>query len=159
MKPQLISLTLLASLALAASEASVFEIRRIEPRPSGKTKVFTINNAGRVETLNLNNEPLLDRSALIGARATEETVAVTTGAKPEQKSVPAIKLTFTGDGLARFSDVTTTLVGKQVGVVIDGKLVATPAVRETMRRNSITLTGNFTKEEATALVTKINTGK
>ena len=159
MKAQLISLAVFAALALAAAEASVFEIRRIEPKASKQTTAFTISNAGRVETLSLNNEPLLDRSALIGARVTEETVAVTGGAKPEQKSVPAIKLTFTGDGLARFTDVTTSLVGKQIAVVIDGKLVATPVVRETMRRNSITLTGSFTKEEASALVTKINTGK
>lgn len=159
MKANIISLAVVALLVVATAEASVFEIRRIEPKASKKSKSFTINNGGRVETLNLNNEPLLDRSALIGARATEETVAVTSGPKPEQKSVPAIKLTFTGDGLARFTEVTTTLVGKQVGVVIDGKLVATPAVRETMRRNSITLTGNFTKEEATDLVAKINAGK
>ena len=159
MKANIISLAVVAALALAAADASVFEIRRIEPKASGKTKAFTINNGGRVETLHLNNDPLLDRSALVGARATEETVTVTSGPKPEQKAVPAIKLTFTGDGLARFTDVTTSLVGKQVAVLIDGKLVATPVVRETMRRNSITLTGNFTKEEATALVTKINTGK
>ena len=159
MKENLIPLTVVASLALAAAQASVFEIRRIEPKTTAKTKAFTIVNGGRTETVNLGTEPLLDRSAIFGARATEENVAVTGGAKPEQKVVPAIKLTFTGDGLARFAEVTTALVGKQVGIVIDGKLVATPAVRETMRRNSITLTGNFTKEEAAALATKINTGK
>lgn len=159
MKANIIFLSAVASVALAAAQASVFEIHAVEPKASAKTKSFTIDNAGRIETVHLSNDTLIDRAALFGARATEETATVTSGAKPEQKTVPALKLTFTNDGLTKFTEVTTALLGKQVGVLIDGKLVATPAIREPMKRNTITLTGKFTKEEATAMAEKIKTGK
>ena len=56
--------------------------------------------------------------------------------------------------------MTTALVGRQVGVLIDGKLIATPAVRGTgLKGSTITLLGNFTKEEADVMAAKIKSGK
>jgi preprotein translocase subunit SecD len=157
-KAKLILLTAVAAFALAAP-ASVFEVHVVEPKSSAKTKAFTIENAGRKETVNLNNDILLDRSALIDARGAQENVSVTNGGKTGQKAVAVLKLTLTSNGKNKLTDLTAGLVGKQVGVVVDGKLIATPAVREGLKRSSISLTGNFTKEEADALAAKINSGK
>ena len=155
---KLILLAAVAALSLAA-QASVFEIHALEAAASAKTKTYTIDNAGHKLTVNLNNDVLIDRSALSGAQVTQRKVAVTSGAKPEQKTVPEITLMFTNAGAGKVKEVSTALLGKQVGVIIDGKLIATPEVREALRRSSLTLAGNFTKEEADAMVAKIKSGK
>ena len=154
-----LSLILLATTAAAAAHGSVFEIRRVEPRGSANTTRFKIEKAGRVDTVALSNEVLLDRSALTGARVTEERVNVTSGRNPEQKSVPAIQLSFTGAGQKRFAELTKSLAGKQIGVVIDGRLIAMPILQTALASSSVTLTGAFTKDDAAALVAKLKSGK
>ena len=142
-----------------AAEASVFEIRRVAPRGGAKTTAYKLENVGRVETLRLSNEVLLDRSAVSGVRAIRERVAVTSGRNPERKEVPAIEIVFTNAGRKRFAEVTKTLAGKQIGVVLDGKLVAAPLIQEPILSGTVTLTGKFTKEAAEALAKKVNAGK
>ena len=154
MNPQLLFLSAVAALTLAA-QASVFEIHAIERKNSVKTKVYTIESAGRKNAVNLNNDVLIDRTALLSATSSVET----TGGKKDRRSVAVLKLTFTTDGLRRFTEITTALVGKQLGVLIDGKLIATPAVLEALRGNSINLTGNYSKAEADAMAAKIKSGK
>lgn len=159
MKAHLSSLLALATFTALTAHGSVFEMRRVERRGGVNTKSFKLENAGRVETVALSNEILLDRSALSGAQVTEERVAVTSGRNPEQKAVPAIQLSFTGAGQKRFSELSKSLSGKQIGVVMDGRLVAAPVLREKVAGNSVTLTGTFTKEDAAALVAKVKSGK
>ena len=153
MNPQLLFLTTVAALTLAA-QASVFEIHAIEREGSVKTKAYTIENAGRKNTVNLNNDVLIDRTALLSATSIVET----TGGKKDRRSVAVLKLTFTTAGLRKFTEITTALVGKQLGILVDGKLVATPAVLEALPGNSIRLTGNYSKEEADAMAAKIKGG-
>jgi preprotein translocase subunit SecD len=154
MKIQLLFLTGVAALTFAA-QASVFEIHAIEPKSSVKTKAYTIENGGREETANLDNDVIIDRTALVRATSTVET----TGANNDRRSVAVLKLTFTTDGVRKFTEFTATQVGKQVGVLIDGKLIATPAVREALRGDSIMLTGNFSKKQADEMAAKIKSGK
>jgi preprotein translocase subunit SecD len=151
---QLLFLTAVAALTLSAP-ASIFEIHAVEGKSSVKTQAYPIENGGRKATVNLNNDVLIDRTALLSATSIVET----TGAKNDRRSVAMLKLTFTTDGLRKFTEVTTAQVGKQVGVLIDGKLIATPTVREALPGNSIMLTGNFSKEEADAMAAKIKSGK
>ena len=146
-------------LGVISAESSVFEIRRVEPRGGAKTTAFRLENAGRVDTLRLSNEVLLDRSAITGVRAITEQVAVTSGRNPERKPVPAIEIAFTNAGRKRFAEVTKNLPGKQIGVVMDGKLVAAPIVPKTPPGGTVTLTGGFTRETAEALARKVNAGK
>jgi preprotein translocase subunit SecD len=73
--------------------------------------------------------------------------------------VPAIEIVFTNAGRKRFAEVTKTLAGKQLGVVIDRKLVAAPLIQEPILSGTVTLTGKFTKEAAEALAKKVNAGK
>jgi len=154
MKAQFLILTVVASLTLAA-QASVFEIHAVEQNRSDKTKAYTIDNAGRKVTVNLNNEVLIDRTALVSATSIVET----TGGKNDRKSVAELKLTFTNEGMRKVKEITTAHVGKELGVLIDDQLIATPVVREAPRGNSIMLTGNFSKAEADAMAAKIKKGK
>jgi len=158
-KANLSALFTLATFTAVAAHASVFEIRRVEPRGTPNTTSYQLENAGRVGTVALSNEVLLDRSGLSGARVTEERVAVTSGRNPEHKGMPAIQLSFTGPGQKRFTELSKSLSGKAIGVVIDGRLVAMPVLREKVAGSSVTLTGAFTKEEAAALVAKVKSGK
>lgn len=152
------ALVAVAVFGISAAYGSVFEIRRVE-RGGAKTTAFKLESAGRVDTLRLSNEVLLDRSAISGVRAITERVEVTSGRTPERKAVPAIEIAFTNAGRKRFAEVTKSLNGKQIGVVMDGKLVAAPIVREAILGGTVTLTGGFTKEAAKALAAKVNAGK
>jgi len=158
-KANLSSVLAFATFTALAAQGSVFEMRRVEQRGAAKTTSFKLQNAGRVDTVALSNEVLLDRSALSGARVTEERVAVTSGRNPELKAVPAIQLSFTGAGQKRFAELSKSLAGKQIGVVMDGRLVAAPILRDNVAGNSVTLTGAFTKNDAEALVAKVKSGK
>lgn len=153
------SLAALGMFGALRAEASVFEVRRVERQGGAKTTAFKLDNAGRAQTVRLSNEVLLDRSAISGVRAIVERVPVTSGPKPERKEVPAIEITFTNAGRKRFAELAKELAGKQVGVVMDGQLVAAPMVRNQNPGGTVTLTGAFTKETADALVKKINAGK
>lgn len=159
MKTSAFALVAISVLGAFSADASVFEIRRVEPRGGAKTTAFKLENAGRVDTVRLSNEVLLDRSAITGVRAISEQVAVTSGQNPERKPMPAIEIVFTNAGRKRFAEVTKSLNGKQIGVVMDGQLVAAPIIRETISGGTVTLTGGFTKEAAKALAAKVNAGK
>lgn len=154
MKFHIVLLTALTTLALTA-RASVFEIHAIERKSSVKTKAYTIENGNRKSTVNLNNDVLIDRTALLSATSSVET----SGGKNDRRSVAVLKLTFTSEGVRKFTEITTALVGKQIGVLVDGKLIATPAVVQALNGNSISLTGNYSKEEADAMAAKIKSGK
>lgn len=107
--------------------------------------------------MQLSNEVLIDRSGITSVRVITERVAVTSGQKPERKQVPAIAIAFTNAGRKRFADA--TLAGKQIGVIMDGKLIAAPVVREGIRGSTLILTGDFSKENADAVTAKVNAGK
>lgn len=159
MKIQVSALVAAAVLGVCAANASVFEIRRVEPGGGARTTGFKLENGSRIDTVRLSNEVLLDRSAITGVRAITERVAVTSGKNPERKPVPAIEIAFTNAGQRRFAEVTQTLKGRQIGVVMDGKLVAAPIVHDPIHGGTVTLTGGFTKEAAEALARKVNAGK
>jgi len=159
MKSPLSFLFALAAFSTAGVHGSVFEMRRVEARGTPQATAFKLDRAGRTDTVFLSNEVLLDRSGLAGARVVQERVNVTSGRNPEQKTVPAIQLSFTGKGQKQFAALTKSMLGKQVGIVIDGRLIAAPVLREGIAGGSVTLSGIFTKEDAAALVAKVKSGK
>jgi preprotein translocase subunit SecD len=58
-----------------------------------------------------------------------------------------VSVSFTGDGQKKFTDLTTTTVGKQVAIVLDGVVVSAPVIQNTIPGDA-QITGNFSKTEA-----------
>ena len=76
-----------------------------------------------------------------------------------QQTVPGqleIGLVFNEKGTRRLASITRTNVGRRLAIIIGGELNSAPIVRSEIPGGKVTISGRFTPEEATNLVTKIN---
>lgn len=69
-----------------------------------------------------------------------------------------VLLQFDDEGSKIFEDLTSRNVGKPLAIYIDGLPISAPIVQETISGGKAQITGNFTIEEARALVRNLNAG-
>ena len=69
-------------------------------------------------------------------------------------------VTFTLDriGAKRFGKATSTGIGKQLAIVLDGKIVSAPVIRDTIASGSGQISGGFTFQSATDLALLLRSG-
>jgi protein-export membrane protein SecD len=69
-------------------------------------------------------------------------------------------VTFTLDrvGAKRFGKATSTGIGKQLAIVLDGKIVSAPIIRDTIASGNGQISGNFTFQSATDLALLLRSG-
>ena len=69
-------------------------------------------------------------------------------------------VTFTLDrvGAKRFGKATSTGIGKQLAIVLDGKIISAPVVRDTIASGSGQISGGFTFQSATDLALLLRSG-
>jgi protein-export membrane protein SecD len=69
-------------------------------------------------------------------------------------------VTFTLDrvGAKRFGKATSTGIGKQLAIVLDGKIVSAPVIRDTIASGNGQISGNFTFQSATDLALLLRSG-
>jgi len=72
--------------------------------------------------------------------------------------VPNVRLQFTADGAKKFATVTEENVGKQLAIMLDGKVMSAPAIREPIASGQAEITGDFTLDEARTIVSVLNSG-
>ncbi len=71
----------------------------------------------------------------------------------------AVIVSFNDDGAKLFGDLTTRLVGKPLGIELDGKIISAPNIHEPITGGSANITGNFTAKDAQELVIKLKAGQ
>jgi len=76
----------------------------------------------------------------------------------DQWGSPLIRVLFNPRGSRNFAELTGKNVGRQLAIVINGRLCCTPYIRAAITGGDIAITGPFTEEEANSLV-KALTGK
>jgi SecD/SecF fusion protein len=67
-----------------------------------------------------------------------------------------IHLSFNDEGKKQFADVTTANVGRQLAIVLDGKLSSAPNINEPIIGGTAQITGNFSQREALELANVLN---
>ena len=69
-------------------------------------------------------------------------------------------VSFTLDrvGAKRFGKATSTGIGKQLAIVLDGKIISAPVIRDTIARGSGQISGGFTFKSATDLALLLRSG-
>ena len=69
-------------------------------------------------------------------------------------------VTFTLDrvGAKRFGKATSTGIGKQLAIVLDGKIISAPVIRDTIASGSGQISGGFTFQSATDLALLLRSG-
>ena len=76
----------------------------------------------------------------------------------DQNQRPAIGFSFDGDGAKKFGKVTSENVGHRFAIILDGRVVSAPNIISPITGGSGQITGNFTQEQASELVTVLKAG-
>jgi preprotein translocase subunit SecD len=117
-----------------------------------------VETLGRTTTVQV-GEPVITRAQLSGASSGQESLKVTSGAKPESHNVAVIRLRFTKEGAKALHDLSAAAQGGLLAVLVDGQIIAMPKISEPLTTAEWTISGNFTADNVKALVAKINAGK
>ena len=124
----------MVSLAPAAESPPKLELRRAETKPAeGLTEAKV---AGSDEKVYLRKE----------AEVTEKDV--TQAQAVEHKGTFVIEIVLTKEGQKKLAKLTEEHVDKPLAILVDGKVIAAPVVRDKVPGEKAIITGNFTKEEA-----------
>jgi preprotein translocase subunit SecD len=75
----------------------------------------------------------------------------------DENSQPAVAFSLSNDGAIRFGKVTGENIGKQLAIILDGKVVSAPRV-ESRISNDGRITGTFTQEEVQDLALTLRSG-
>jgi hypothetical protein len=71
---------------------------------------------------------------------------------------PAIEITFLADSAKRLEEVTQQHLNKPLAILMDGKLLSAPTIRDRVGSAAV-ITGRFSREEAEQIAQKIETAK
>ncbi len=71
---------------------------------------------------------------------------------------PYVSLTLNSKGAQLFANVTATNVGKRLAIVLDGKVVSAPVIREAIPSGQAQISGNFSVEQANDLSVILRAG-
>ncbi|MBB4063969.1 protein translocase subunit SecD [Gellertiella hungarica] len=97
--------------------------------------------------------PVLDRVELSGDRLADARVAF-----EPQTNEPVVSFRFDNAGATRFADITRQNVGRPFAIVLDGKVLSAPVIREPITGGSGQISGSFTAESATTLSAMLRAG-
>ena len=75
-----------------------------------------------------------------------------------QTNQTVVSFTLDRVGAKRFGKATSTGVGKQLAIVLDGKIVSAPVIRDTIAGGNGQISGNFTFQSATDLALLLRSG-
>ena len=91
-------------------------------------------------------------------------VAAVTGndlsnAKPgtDQYNAPNVRFTLKSQGVTKFSAVTTANVGKQLAIILDGRVVSAPNIQSPILSSDAEITGTFTQQEVSDVAVFLRT--
>ncbi len=73
-------------------------------------------------------------------------------------SAPVVRVDFNAEGTKMFSDITSTYIGRQLGIFLDGNLLSAPVIQQKIDGGSAVISGNFTAESAKKLATDLSLG-
>ena len=121
--------------ATSLAQAAVkFEVRRAESKPAeGLTEAKV---EGTDEKVYLHKEVELTNKDIAGAKAITD-----------KSKANIVEVELTKEGRQKLARVTKAHQGKPLAILVDGKVVAAPVVRDEVAGDA-RITGDFTKEEA-----------
>ena len=115
------------------------------------------NETFGIETLKFEDS---DREAMVSKRIilSGENLLDAQPQMNNQTNETVVSFTLDRVGAKRFGKATSTGIGKQLAIVLDGKIVSAPVIRETIASGSGQISGNFTFQTATDLALLLRSG-
>ena len=94
-----------------------------------------------------------DRVALSGERLSDARAGF-----DQRTNEPVVTFRFDGVGARQFADITRANVGLPFAIVLDGKVLSAPVIREPITGGSGQISGNFSVEDTTVLSALLRSG-
>lgn len=116
------------------------------PTPLGDVALPMQNNPS--QTLPVNAAVAVDGADLQNAQASTD----------PQSGNWVVNFTLNSVGAREFADVTTDNVGKPFAIILDGKIISAPVIREPITGGSGQITGNYTAQQATDFALLLRAG-
>lgn len=116
------------------NEKVTLEFRIAEDEPAPDLTEIAFEPTG--ETFYLHN------GVLVNQHDVESAVVVM------QLGQPAVELILTSEGAKKFEELTAQNVGKRCAMVLNGKLLSAPIIRDTISGGRAIISGIFTESEA-----------
>ncbi|MEO8189756.1 MAG: hypothetical protein ABI682_05400 [Acidobacteriota bacterium] len=141
---QLLLASAVAVMALVRSPP-LFELRAESvPNAPGARSWLLAGKGGAPETIFLHPEVLLDASAIASADV-----------ERGMHGSSQIRTKLTPEGARRLADVTGRLVGRRIGIIVDGRLRAAVSVRDRVSDGILLVAGNFSDSELEELARRL----
>ncbi|MEO9338209.1 protein translocase subunit SecD [Mesorhizobium sp. SB112] len=97
--------------------------------------------------------PIEDRVALSGERLTDARAGF-----DQRTQEPIVSFRFDSVGARQFADITRQNVGRPFAIVLDGKVLSAPVIREPITGGSGQISGSFTVEDTVVLSALLRAG-
>ena len=149
------SLFAILTAATFAQSPDRFEIARVNPEGDAKVRTVAMEAGGVNRNLKVEDPAPITQAHVSRVALATERIKVTSGDKPETKGISVIRIIFNGEGRKALNDLTNAWKGRLIAVIVDGRCIASPKIVEPINRGELTLSGNFTTEEAKAIVAAI----
>jgi beta-lactamase regulating signal transducer with metallopeptidase domain len=135
--------------AQVARPGSVLQFRLVrgenESAPAEKLPFANSPYKRNQPDLYVRREILLDGSHITEAKVVKDPI----------NRAPQINVKLDAEGKERFAKITRENIDRQLAVVLEGKILTAPVIRDEIAGGQISITGSFTEEEATALAKKL----
>ena len=137
-----VAVSTLTAQAQKEAPAVKLEIRRAETTAGPGLSEATIE--GTNKKIYLHREAGITKTDIAGALA-----------KKEDGQAYVVEVRLTEAGHEKFARLTERHLNKPLAIILDGKVVSTPVVRDKITTQNLVLSGNFTKKEAVRIATAL----
>jgi len=76
----------------------------------------------------------------------------------DENNLPAVKFTLNSDGVAKFTRITGENIGRQLAIILDGKVESAPRIETRISQSEARITGSFTQAEVQTLSLILRSG-
>jgi preprotein translocase subunit SecD len=129
-----------------------------QPPQNGGLVTYEDTNNDGFFTPGKNPIYLLEGISITGADLKKAVAEFLTSSQTQAQTGWQVSFTLNGEGARKFGDATTKLVGRQLAIVLDNRVISAPTVQNAITGGSGVITGNFTADEAKNLAVVLNSG-
>lgn len=140
--------------ALAAQDAMSALEGEVEVAGGGKAKISNVRSSS---SGSLANEPYID-TGLTGRYLESARLEFAGGQSGQMANEPVVSLNFTSEGADLFAQITRENVGEQLAIFLDGEMISSPRINETILGGTAIISGGFDATEARELAQNLNFG-
>lgn len=109
------------------------------------------------EVVNASTSPFIDTG--LSGRYLQSAALEFAGSQSGQLSnEPIVSIRFNGEGGDLFYEITSTNIGEQLAIFLDGEMISAPRINEGIAGGNAVISGSFNPEEARALAQNLNFG-